>query len=65
MAPAKSSGDRTDENVAIAHVAEFMSDHAFQFVVGEESENALGYGDGGVIRIASGVARKRSASRSG
>ena len=50
----QSGRDRTDEDVAIAHVAEFMSEHAFQFIVVEQSEDALGYGDGSVVRIASG-----------
>src|ERR1017187_9274460 len=31
-----------------------MGEHALQFVVGEQSEDALGYGDGSVVRIASG-----------
>ena len=50
----KSRGDRADQNVAVADVAEFVGQHAFQFFVSQQIENALGHGNRSMLRIASG-----------
>ena len=47
-------GDGTDEDVAISDVSEFVSEHAFEFVISEQAENAFRHGNGGVLRISSG-----------
>src|SRR5436190_12560267 len=44
-----SSGDggrnRTDQDVAIANVAEFVGQYAFEFFVGEQSRNSVSHRD--------------------
>ncbi len=50
----KGGGNGADEDVAVADMAEFVRQHAFQFVVVEQIENAGGDGDGGVIGVSSG-----------
>src|SRR5208282_3776960 len=46
--------NRADQDVAIAHVAQLVGEHAFEFFIVEQTEDALGYGGGGVVRVASG-----------
>ena len=48
--PRERGRDRTDQDVAIADVAEFVGDHALEFVVIEQTENALRDRDGSVMR---------------
>ncbi len=43
-----------NEGVAIAHVRHFVSHHAGQLFAGQDAADAGGYGDGGVLRVASG-----------
>ena len=50
-------GHRADENVAVFHVRELVSDHAIEFVRAEGLQDPLGGGHRGMLRIASG--RKR------
>ena len=50
-------GHRADENVAVFHVRELVSDHAIEFFRAEGLQDPLGGGHRGMLRIASG--RKR------
>ena len=34
-------GDRTDQDVAVVHVAQFVGQHAFEFLVVEQIQDAL------------------------
>src|SRR6516162_185754 len=47
-------GDGAGENVVVAHVREFVSDDAFEFIVVHDLEQALGNRDGSVIWTAAG-----------
>ena len=46
--------DRTDQNVAVVHVSEFMRQHAFEFLVVKQVQNPGGDGDRGMVRVAAG-----------
>ncbi len=47
-------GDRTDEDVAVAHVRQLVGDHALELLLVHDLEQTLGGGDGGVAGIAAG-----------
>ena len=47
-------GDRLDQDVAVADVAELVGEHAAQLVLGEQLEDALGDRDRRVLRVAPG-----------
>ena len=47
-------GDRADEDVAVADVADLVGQHAAQLVPVEDLEDALGDGDRGVVGVAAG-----------
>ena len=51
--PGDHRGHRTDQDVAMQYVAQFVRDHALQFVVGHQPQNAGGEGQRRVLRIAS------------
>ena len=47
----------------LQHVAEFVGEHAFQFFVIQQIENALGYGDSRVAGVAAGCKGVRRINR--
>ena len=54
--------DRTDQDVAIVDVAEFVRQHAFEFLIIEQIQNPLGHCDRSVLADCA-RSRKRSANR--
>ena len=48
------SGHRTDQDVAIVYVSQFVGQHAFEFFVVEQAQDALRDRNRGVLWIASG-----------
>src|SRR6267154_2770316 len=55
----KSRGNRRDQDIAIANVAQFVGQHAFELFVIEDIQNSLSHGNGRVLRIASRSERVR------
>ncbi len=52
--PGQAGGDGGDEDVAVLHVGELVGQHALELPTVEDAQDALGDGDRGVLRVASG-----------
>ena len=50
---------RADQDVAVLHVRQLVTEHAFQLIVREDSQNPFGGGDRRVLRVAAGRERIR------
>ena len=55
--------NRTDQDVAVIHVTQFMRQHTLKFLVIQEIKNALRHRNGCMARIASGGERIRRIGR--